>query len=300
MYKCLIIFALFVTVAACNSNRSGKAANTAPTAAVSTNSAAKAYDLSTPLKKWNLPPELKEISGNTWMDKDHLIVIEDLHPNLYLINLASNASVEKVVPFETDKDKKFDIEDVTNIGDTIYALWSHGVIFKVTNWKGTPKSVTINTPLTKSNNTEGICYDPEGRQLLIACKNESGDDQEKKSARAIYAFDPASAQLSEEPFLLIHKKDFKELEGEKLDFYPSAVAVHPITHNIYVLSTRGTKCMAEYSRDGKLIGFQFINPNEMLQPEGICFAPDGTLYISTEGKHGVPAMIYEFGYKGGQ
>jgi uncharacterized protein YjiK len=31
----------------------------------------------------------------------------------------------------------------------------------------------------------------------------------------------------------------------------------------------------------------------MPQPEGICFSPDGMLYISTEGKNGLPAFILE-------
>ena len=43
--------------------------------------------------------------------------------------------------------------------------------------------------------------------------------------------------------MLIHKKDFKKETGEKLDFFPSAIAVHPVTHDVYILSTKDTKCM---------------------------------------------------------
>src|SRR5436305_11141340 len=60
------------------------------------------YDLSKPQKKWVLPDELKEISGNAWIDNDHLLVIEDLHPNLYLLSLDKDLGViEKTIPFET-------------------------------------------------------------------------------------------------------------------------------------------------------------------------------------------------------
>src|ERR1700681_4481894 len=49
--------------------------------------AAYNYDLKTPGHTWRLPDQLVEVSGNTWIDKDHLILIEDLHPNLYLVKI---------------------------------------------------------------------------------------------------------------------------------------------------------------------------------------------------------------------
>ncbi|HEV8082167.1 MAG TPA: hypothetical protein VGP55_03145 [Chitinophagaceae bacterium] len=59
------------------------------------------YDLAHPQKKWELPAAIFEISGNTWIDENHLLVIEDLHPNLYLIKLSeSNAVIEKTIPFK--------------------------------------------------------------------------------------------------------------------------------------------------------------------------------------------------------
>ncbi|MEO6905999.1 MAG: SdiA-regulated domain-containing protein, partial [Ginsengibacter sp.] len=92
----------------------------------------------------------------------------------------------------------------------------------------------------------------------------------------------------------IHKKDFEELAKDKISFNPSAIAIHPITHEIYLLSTKDNKCMAVYNRDGKLISFQSIDSDLMPQPEGICFSPDGKLYISSEGKKGDPGNLFEF------
>lgn len=252
------------------------------------------YDLSKPRKMWELPKDLKEISGNAWVDNTHLLVIEDLHPNLYLLALGDKVQIEKTIPFEPSKDKKVDIEDVTLIGNTAYALWSHGVIFKITNWQNKQQTTEMPTTLSKENNTEGICYDPVTHNLLIACKNESGLDDAKKSTRAIYSFDPESGKLNSDPFMVINKKDFKNAAGEKLDFYPSAIAVHPQSHDIYILSTKENKCMAVYTHDGQFKSVQFIDKDEMEQPEGICFSPDGNLYISSEGKHGIPPKLFEF------
>lgn len=245
------------------------------------------YNLKKPKRTWKLPPELVEVSGNAWIDKTHLLLIEDSHPYLYLVNISNkNPVVEKTIPFQSQEKGKFDIEDVAILNDVVYALWSHGVLFKISNWNAKPEVKVIKTPLSKTNNTEGLCYDPITGNLLIACKYASGIKGADNSTKAVYQFDRFTEKINGKPFLTIHKKDFEKLTGGKLIFYPSAIAVHPVTHNIYLLSTRYNKCMAVFNRAGTLLSFQFIDKDLMPQPEGICFSPDGKLYISSEGKMG--------------
>ena len=253
------------------------------------------YELKSPAHTWKLPDQLMEVSGNTWIDQDHLILIEDLNPLLYLVKIdGDKISLEKTISFKKEDDEKFDIEDVTIVNNIIYALWSHGTLFKISDWRDNPSVEKIKTFLTKENNTEGLCYDPVSNKLLLACKDESGIAGEKKSTRAVYDFDMTHEQLDKDPFMVIHKSDFEKVADEKLEFNPSAIAVHPITKDIYILSTKDTKCMAIYSHDGKLKDFQFIDKDLMPQPEGICFSPDGKLYISSEGKKGDPGNLFEF------
>ncbi|HXS58358.1 MAG TPA: SdiA-regulated domain-containing protein [Hanamia sp.] len=271
------------------------------TSSVSSTKAASSvfnYDLKAPDRTWKLPPQLVEVSGNAWLDKDHFILIEDTHPNLYLIRIDDkNATLEKTISFQKDEKDKFDIEDVCMVGEKVYALWSHGVLFEINNWNSNADVKEINTGLSKKNNTEGLCYDPVTKKLLIACKDESGIEGEKKSAKAVYQFDIETQKLDEKPFLVIHKADFEKLAGSKLAFNPSAIAVHPVTHEIYLLSTRDNKCMAVFNREGALLSFQFIDKDLMPQPEGICFSPEGKLYISSEGKKGEPGNLFEFNSK---
>ena len=253
------------------------------------------YELNKPGHTWKLPEQLIEVSGNAWVDNDHLILIEDMHTVLYLIKLDDkNATLEKTIQFKEEDRDKFDIEDVTIANDVVYALWSHGTLFKIKDWRNKPQVDEIKTFLKKENNTEGLCFDPVTNKLLLACKDESDIPGEKKSTRAVYDFDVANNTLSDKPFLLIRKGDFEKVADEKLEFNPSAIAVHPVTHDIYLLSTRDNKCMAIYTRDGKLKDFQFIDKDLMPQPEGMCFSPDGKLYISSEGKNGDPGNLFEF------
>ena len=301
----LTCFGFVCLLFACNTNNSTQKANSlivdlpqkkpADSFRINATTAGYNYDLKNPNHTWKLPGQLVEVSGNTWIDKDHLILIEDLHPNLYLVKIDDkNATLEKTIPFAVEDKEKFDIEDVTYVNNTVYALWSHGVLFKISDWQTKPQVEQIKTFLSKENNTEGLCYDPVTQKLLVACKDASNVADEKKSTKAVYAFDMAVNKLNDQPFLLIHEKDFEKVADQKLDFNPSAIAIHPVTHDIYLLSTRDNKCMAVYSHDGTLKAFQFIDKELMPQPEGICFSPEGKIYISSEGKKGEPGNLFEF------
>src|SRR5574338_586329 len=106
------------------------------------------YDLSHPSKKWILPEELKEISGQVWINKDHLLAIEDLHPILYILKLTDKVTIEKQTAFKKVSDKKMDIEDVALVKNTVYALWSHGVLYKIKDWQNDPETKKLETPLS--------------------------------------------------------------------------------------------------------------------------------------------------------
>ena len=253
------------------------------------------YNFSMPLNKWALPVQLNEISGIVKLDGNRMLAIEDLHPVLYELTLDKDKGViSDTISFKETAKEKFDIEDVTMIGDTVYALWSHGALFKIKDWKNKKEITEIKTGLHKENNTEGLTYDPVTGNLLVACKNDAEGEDEKKSTRAIYEFDVKSETLNPTPFLLIHKKDLDKLKGGKIDFYPAAIAIHPINHDIYVISTRSNKCIVRFSHDGQLKAFEYLDKETLPQPEGICFDQQGNLYISTESRHGQAAYIYEY------
>lgn len=294
----LIIYAAFISMMfACNSNAPTKKLNQeiVRDKIENHNEVPSAYDLNKPNRKWTLPHALAEVSGNTWIDKDHLILIEDNNAKLYYVKIDdSKATLEKTIPFAGNGIGKFDIEDVTYVNGVVYALWSHGDLFKITDWQTKPATEKIKTGLEKENNTEGLCYDPLTKMLLIACKDDPGIPGVKNSAKAVYAFDMNNNRLIAEPFLLINKEDFISVAGEEISFNPSAIAIHPVTYDIYLLTTRDNKGMAVYTHEGILKSYQQIDKDLMPQPEGICFSPEGKLYISSERKMGEPGNLFEF------
>ncbi len=256
------------------------------------------YNFLRPVHKWSLSDSLAEISGIVFQKNGNILAIEDLHPILYELKLSdSSAPVVNKMEFRKTDEEKFDFEDLAIANDTIYALWSHGAIFKIIKQNKGVTSQRTKTWLKKNNNTEGLTYDPVSGNLLVACKEESGLEDEKKSTRAVFEFDIKVDSLKTEPFMLINKKDFENVAGEKIDFNPAAIAVHPISHDIYIISTKDTKCIAQFSHDGKLKAFDYFEKDMLPQPEGICFDVKGNLYISTEARHGKPSYIYEFALK---
>ena len=280
----------------CNNKAESKKEDEPTSTAVSLK--ATDYDLLRPVNKWSLSDSLAEISGITFLKNERLIAIEDLHPILYELSLGDSSGIiaNKLEFRETDKEK-FDFEDLAVIGDTVYALWSHGAIFKIVKQNKGATSERKKTWLKKENNTEGLAYDPLSGNLLVACKDDAGLEDAKKSTRAVYEFDIKADSLKPEPFMLINKSDFENVAGENIDFYPAAIAVHPVSHDIFIISTKETKCIAQFTHDGKLKAFDYLDKEMLPQPEGICFDTKGNLYISTQARHGKLARIYEFSLK---
>ncbi|MEL6358144.1 MAG: SdiA-regulated domain-containing protein, partial [Bacteroidota bacterium] len=79
---------------------------------------------------------------------------------------------------------------------------------------------------------------------------------------------------------------------------PSAIAIHPKSGQLFVTSSAG-RLIVILSQQGEIHHIRRLDKDFFPQPEGLAFAPDGTLYISTEAKHGAPARIYQVAYQPG-
>src|SRR5690606_27688046 len=218
-------------------------------------------------------------------------------PVLYIIEtIGDEMKVQKKISFAKVAGENIDIEEVTIAGEVIYAISGDGRLFEINDWKGSPQFRELKTGLSKSNNTEGLCFDPETKKLLIACKDDSGLEDEKKSTKVIYSYNPET-EKTEGPFLKIEQDDLESFSGEKIKLNPSSIAVHPITKEIYVLSSKGSKCLVVLSREGAVRSVNFINDDLMHQPEGICFSDKGDMYLSSEGKKGNPGKLFLYSIK---
>ncbi len=252
------------------------------------------YDLDKPDEKYILPPVLEEISGIGVLNGHIMVCIQDEEGDLFFYNLMEKRIIKRV-----DFGKDADYEDLALAGDIVYVLRSNGTIYELENYDN-EEDIVVNeykTRLSKKNNCEGLCYDPEKNSLLIALKGEpeAGEEQDFDGFKAIYRFNLEKKKVKKKPAYLIELKQIKDMKKQSgnFRFQPSAIAIHPITDEIYVLASVG-KAIIVMNRAGELLHYTKLNKWLFVQPEGISFAPDGTLYISNEGDGG-DGTIMKFG-----
>lgn len=241
-----------------------------------------------------LETDLREISGLTFdASANELIAHNDELGVLYRINFEDDEVVAKEKIGNIG-----DYEGVEMVGDQIYLINSAGDFISF-NQK-TAESYERKTALNANNNVEGLAYYED--QLLIACKGkpEFSLGQNYPDCRAIYAYNLKSSALSRVPFMLICKEKLKsflpnlpqEYVNRLNKFAPSGLAVHPSSHEIYILSHLG-KLLVVLNPEAEVQKLFFLSLEEHKQPEGICFDSQNRLYIANEAKNG-PAVIHRY------
>ncbi len=89
-------------------------------------------------------------------------------------------------------------------------------------------------------------------------------------------------QFSDTPFFTINADDIANKMGEdKIKFAPSAAAVHPVTKDVYIISSEN-KVLVIANHYGKVKDVYELDPGLFKQPEGMAFTPAGDMIISNE------------------
>lgn len=271
------------------------------------------YDLEKPDERYLLPEYLAEISGIAYYSEERILCEQDENGVIYVFNPDKKKIVNKY-QFGHDGD----YEDIAVKGQTAYILRSDGHIFEVKNFDQENRIITEHkTPLTAKNDSEGLTYDESSKSLLIACKGspEIKNEDLYKGYKAVFRFDLFEMKLKKEPAFLVDlnnpacyidanlfkefslriaRKKYQLIESE-MSFHPSGIAIHPVTDDIYMISSIG-KILVIMNRHGKILKLHHLNTRLFRQPEGICFTPSGDLFISSEGDGG-RGYILKFGFQ---
>ena len=266
------------------------------------------YRMDLASETFHLPDNLKEISGlSLGFDDSTLFAVEDETGQLFLIDKTSGKT-KLEVPFWKDGD----YESVERVGDEVFVGKSNGNLYQIQNPGSEAQTVTKHeSPLDKSCDMEGMAYDAKNQRLLLSCKGDAGIER----ARAIYAFDLKTMALDSTPAYVITwdsvfhfiqanpdlerwQKLLEMFDPKEPDlaFAPSALAIHPITGHLYLLSSVGKHMVVLDPTTGDILHIQKLKKKVHPQPEGICFDPDGTMYVSNEAKDGT-ALIHRFVYR---
>jgi len=234
------------------------------------------------LKKWDLPKELNEISGISWIGENRIACVQDEDGIIFIYNLKTS-KIENSIPFGSGGD----YEGISVAGKNAYVLRSDGVIFEINNYEDKdPKVQKHETALQelKGINIEGLSADPGNNRLLLAVKDRKGNDETKE----IYAFDLGKKYASIDPLFEIELLNpmFKEVKGKtKSKFSPGAISIHPQTGEFYILDGTNPKILIT-KKDGTPNRLVILQATDFGNPEGLTFSPDGEMYISNEAEGG--------------
>lgn len=264
------------------------------------------FDLSHADESQKLPKKLTEISGLTIAESGALYAVQDENGSVFKIH---GEDIDEI-PFRKDGD----YEGIEIVGEYVYVIKSSGTVYRISNL-GTDDQIRedFNDFLSDEHDVEGLCYHKESNSLLLACKGTGLEEKDAKTGtRAIYQFDLESNKILEQPLFEISIDEIKvkikeyaqeeseafqqlmEDKGNKLTFAPSAIAIHPITQNYYITSSKG-KLLAVFNRKMELLHIEKLDKSIHQQPEGLTFDKDGNLYVSNEGKD-KEGIIYKFNY----
>ena len=225
-----------------------------------------------------LPKELQEISGIALSDENHLLAHNDEEGIVYKINILSGEVVSELALGKKEIEKDF--EGIAVVNDSAYLVTSSGTLFKFSLFDGKAEIEyeKISTPLSSRNNIEGLCYDENTNSLLLACKDDPGNDYKKQ--KAVYEFSLTNMEFSHIPRLLISLKKLKK--NFNIDnFSPSGIDINPVNGNIFLISAN-PEAIIELDSTGKILCAKEFNKKKHKQPEGIAFLLDGELIIADE------------------
>jgi uncharacterized protein YjiK len=238
-------------------------------------------------ERWELPYELMEISGIAWLEDGKMAAVQDEDGILYMYDLK-----DKKIGEEIEFAGAGDYEGLAVHNGDAYVLRSDGTLFEITNFRNADRAVKIHkTPFKDSNNMESLEWDAKGNRLLIAPKDY---DLNTDRIKGIYAFSLDTKTMLPDPIFSIDMGDraLKRFRNNSLykTFRPSDLAVHPKTGELFVLDGSKPKLLI-MDADGNINNAYSLDKKVFPQPEGITFGPDGTLYISSEGKKGAKGTI---------
>ncbi len=262
------------------------------------------YDLDRPEKSQKLPKVLTEVSGLSFAGENSVYCVQDEKGMIYLYDLDKEEIIE-----ETTFGNPGDFEGIAKVEDWIYVLRSDGKLYSFQQpktGKKLGKVSEIYLSLGPQCNAEGLGYDMRNLRLLIACK---GLSKNKTAEKRFYEVDvqldkikanlifSLSAAAMQDPINWMDREHYARSAASRKKmktFNPSGIAKHPITEDLYVLSSSG-KFLTVLSENGKLKQIIPLNSDRFRQPEGITFDGNGNLFISNEGQGG-RAVIYLFTY----
>ncbi len=251
------------------------------------------YDLTgKPAWQAKLPKDLEEISGLAFGGDGRLFAEGDQDGTIWQLDARSGKVLKtfRLAPTGHDPDmgKKQkagvvtgDFEDIQIVGDRFFLISSTGTLLEFREGADGARVpyTAYDTGLGKACEIEGLAHDATTRALLILCKHAQRDDWKDEVVAVGWSLERKATDVA--PRFRIPYARTAAVTGDRA-FHGSAVAYAPDGGSL-VLIAGPQESFVELSPVGAVIAGGQLDHGAHRQPEGIAFAPDGTLLISDEG-----------------
>ncbi|RDV15518.1 hypothetical protein DXT99_08485 [Pontibacter diazotrophicus] len=238
---------------------------------------------------WELPSELREVSGISFLKHNLLACVQDEEGTIFLYDLG-----KKEVTRRIDFAGPGDYEGIAVVGSTAYVLRSDGAIYEVADFMGKePKTILHASVMAATQNTEGLAYDRKNNRLLVAGK---GYDTRLGNNKGIYAIPLENNKMQAEPVITISlaqeqlKSPGKKQKNAYDTLQPSSLELNDASGELYILDA-GNHRMYTLSQQGQIQKTTMLDKKQLRQPEGLTFSDTGDIYITTEGGKKGKALI---------
>jgi uncharacterized protein YjiK len=241
------------------------------------NYTATGYNFFKPDSIYEMSDLLREISGIAYHNDETIYCVQDELGAIFKYDLKK----QEIVHLYRFSDIG-DFEDISIKGDKALVLRSDGLLFSY----DLAKQQLISTTMLPLNalNIEGLCV----YNNFVYTANKSAQINQPENKRSIYQIDENNMtqpklflETNLDEIIAFIQTNYPELAVSSLQFNPSALAFHPKTKELYILSA--TDRLLTIYKDKKLKNVILLPSATYYKPEGLSFTENGDLYISSEG-----------------
>ncbi|ORL46277.1 hypothetical protein IIF7_06896 [Zunongwangia atlantica 22II14-10F7] len=222
---------------------------------------------------WNLPPQLKNTTGISKIDKERIACITKNEGSLFIYNIKTK-SIENKIEFGHSTN----YTDLEIIENTAYILKKEGILIRLKNYKNKPEINEYQLFNDSIRNATGLTYDAKTNRLIIAVKN---DKFQHKGRKGVYAFSMTTKQIDFNAEYEIELKSelFSERKNEEsaYRFLPNAIS-KDADGNLHILDTKHHEVL-KVSANNKKPTLYKMSRHDFPHPETISSLENGNFLI---------------------
>jgi len=248
------------------------------------------FDLNHPQTIHQLPMGISPFSDITMLDSTQVLGLNQEIGSLILFDLTTNSIKSQLVLGDT----KF--TDMAMVDSTVVLLDAENQVhFLLPPYDSL--SFQIASTIEANLTINGACLHGSTNRIFLL--SEPVEKGEGLFTSSIYTYNLNHRKLNETTLFDVNTTDIELFANDNnislpllainelgdsisgLNFIPSAIAVHPKTNEIYILSS-GDKSLVVYDQFGKVVNFTFLDSGLFTAPSGLTFLANGDLLISNK------------------